>query len=166
MRGCSCTKLQTQQAIVGLNTRRQRLYLDNKADDPSFQRNAQLELAAARNPIVNKGELGYRPQEFSVFLEGNSEEDNAVFRRIATQLVSHQRSTEPAPQAISVTLPDEGKVFTFARSVQVEEGAALRLDLRFEAPQIRDTSKEAVVLLVVLGLCAALVFGWRLRFGR
>ncbi len=155
------TKLQTQQAIVGLNTRRQRLYLDNKADDPGFQQNAQLERAATRNPIVNRGETRFRPQEYSQFLEGNTEDDNAVLRRIATQLVAHQRSTEPAPQAISVTIPDQGRIFTFSRSVQVEEGAPLTLGLKFESPRLRSTSKEAFVLILIFGICVALVFGWK-----
>ncbi len=155
-------KLQTQQAIVGLNTRRQRLYLDNRADDPGFQRNAQLELAATRNPIVNRGETRFRPQEYGQFLEGNTEDDNKVLREIATQLVMHQHSTEPAPQAINVTIPDEGRIFTFARSVQVEENQPLTLDLKFESPRLRNTSREAFVLLLVFGICAALAFGWRI----
>ena len=41
--------LKTQQAVLGLNTRRQKLYLDNRAD---VQRNEQLEQAANLNPFL------------------------------------------------------------------------------------------------------------------
>jgi hypothetical protein len=154
-------KLQTQQVIVGLNSRRQRLYLDNAADDPGFQRNAQLELAANRNPIVNRGDVRYRQADYGQFLEGNSEDENAVLRRIAAQLVTHQRSSEPAPQAINVTFPREGRVITFSRSLQVKEDAPLELKLKFDSPRERSTSREAFVLILVFGICAALIFGWR-----
>ena len=67
------------------------------------------------------------------------------------------------PQAISVTLPDEGRVYTFSRSVQVAKDAPLSLELKFQGPQLRSTSREAFVLLLTLGICAALVIGWKRR---
>ena len=100
-------------------------------------------------------------QEFGQFLQGNTKEDNAVLQRIATRLVTHQRSTEPAPQAIGVTLPEEGRVFTFSRSVQVQEDAPLELKLQFESPQFRSPVREALVVLVILGIAAAFVLGAR-----
>jgi hypothetical protein len=154
-------ELQTQQVIVGLNTRRQRLYLDNRAEDPSFRQNAELEMAAVNNGIINMGEVKFRPQEFGRFLQGNTKEENDVLSRIAARLVTHQRSTEPAPQAISVTLPEEGRVFSFARSVQVEEDAPLELKLRFESPQFRSLGKETLVVLVVMAIAGALVLALR-----
>ena len=154
-------QLQTKQAIVGLNTRRQRMYLDNRADDQGFEANKQLEQAAARNGIINMGEVRYRPQDFDQFLEGNTKEENKVLGLIATRLVIHQRSSEPAPQAISVTLPEEGRVFTFSRYVQVKENAPLELDLRFKSPQMRDSSREALVLLLILALIGVLFLGLR-----
>jgi hypothetical protein len=156
-------ELQTQQAIVGLNTRRQRMYLDNRADDQDFEVNAQLEQAAVRNGIINMGEVRFRPQEFGQFLEGNTKEENLVLQRIATRLVAHQRSTEPAPQAISVTLPEEGRVFTFTRSVQVKENAPLRLTMKLKSPQVRNSSREAVAILVVLALLCLMVLGLKRR---
>ena len=44
--------LQTQQAIVGLHTRRQRLYLDNNLNDTTVVANEQLRQAAADNPVL------------------------------------------------------------------------------------------------------------------
>ena len=71
-------ELQAKQAIVGLNTRRQRMYLDNRADDQGFNVNKQLEQAAARNGIINMGEVRFRLQELGQFQEGNTKEENLM----------------------------------------------------------------------------------------
>lgn len=155
------TTIKERQAIVGLNSRRQRLYLDNRADDPSFQVNEQLERAATKNPIFSRGDLRFGQQEYTSIVQGNTAADDKLLRSIAGQLVTHQRSSDPAPQAINITIPDEGRIFTFFRRVQVEQNAPLKLDLKFESPRIRSTSKEAFVLILVFGVCVALVFGWK-----
>ncbi|MEO1529528.1 MAG: hypothetical protein AAFX06_29240 [Planctomycetota bacterium] len=121
--------LQTQQAIVGLNTRRQRLYLDNT--DSILLDNKQLRQAAAENPVLQLNDLNFRPQQLSQLLQGNTSEDNKVLQQIAVRLVQHQRTTEPAPQAILISLPEEGTAYTFRRTVQVAENAPLELDLDF-----------------------------------
>lgn len=54
-------KLKTQQAVVGLNTRRQRLYLDHRAD---ATRNESLEQAASVNPFMH-GRLNYQPKDMT-----------------------------------------------------------------------------------------------------
>ncbi|MCA9263174.1 MAG: hypothetical protein KDA60_04975, partial [Planctomycetales bacterium] len=144
--------LQTQQAIVGLNTRRQRMFLDN-SDDAGLGSHEQLRQAAAGNPILQQDHLNFRPQQLSQLLQGNSNEDNAVLQRIAAHLVRHQRTTEPAPQAIVISLPEEGTVYAFTRSVQVAENAPLELDLRFASPDRLGFWRTALALalLVVLG---------------
>ena len=156
-------ELQKQQAIVGLNTRRQRIYLDNRADDQGFEPNKQLEQAAAGNRILNMGDVRFRLQELGQFQVGNTKEDNKALEVIATRLVTHQRSTEPAPQAISMTLPEEGRVFTFSRSVKVKRDAPLTLDLRFESPRVRSSSREAIVIILVLALIGILFLGLKRR---
>jgi hypothetical protein len=154
-------KLQTEQALVGLNTRRQRLYLDNRVDEQGFERNAQLEVAAARNTIINDGEVRYRKQDVDRFLEGNSKEDNAMLRGIAYSLVTHQRSSEPAPQAIDVIVPEEGRVLTFSRSVQVNENKPLVLELKLKEGGTKSSSREAMVLIVILAMIGIFYFGFR-----
>ncbi len=141
--------LQTQQAIVGLNTRRQRLYLDNDRNDTAVVDNEQLREAAADNPILQQDQLNFRPQQLSQLLRGNTTEDNAVLQQIAGRLVQHQRAIEPAPQEIIISLPEEGTVYAFARSVQVAENAPLELDLRF-ASQLRLHLWQVVLLLALL----------------
>jgi len=148
--------LQKQQAVVGLNSRRQRLFLDNK--DADSIPNAQLRQAAADNPILQQDQLNFRPQQLSQLLGGNTSEDNAVLQQIAHRLVQHQRTTEPAPQAILISLPKEGTVYTFQRSVQVAENAPLELDLSFGLQRKVYLWQTASVTFLLGAIAAALAF--------
>ena len=150
--------LQTQQAIVGLNTRRQRLYLDNNRDDADLVDNEQLRQAAAENPVLQQDQLNFRPQQLSQLLRGNTTADNATLQQIAARLVQHQHTTEPAPQAIIISLPEEGEVYTFGRSVQVAENAPLELDLDFGSKLRLHLWQTALVLALLAGIGAALAF--------
>jgi hypothetical protein len=150
--------LQTQQAIVGLNTRRQRLYLDNSRDDAALADNDQLRQAAADNPVLQQDQLNFRPQQLSQLLRGNTTEDNAILQQIAGRLVQHQHTTEPAPQAIIISLPEEGDVYTFGRTVQVAENAPLELDLDFASKNRLHLWQTALVLTLLVGIGAALTF--------
>ncbi|MGB7329236.1 MAG: hypothetical protein WBD31_30420 [Rubripirellula sp.] len=151
--------LQTQQAIVGLNTRRQQLYLDNVRTDGAAIDNKQLREAAAHNPILQQDQLNFRPQELSQLLRGNTTADNAILGQIATRLVQHQHNTQPAPQAILISLPEEGSVYSFGRSVQVAENKPLSLDLNFglvgRLPFWRTAS--VFVMLVIISAIFAFV---------
>ncbi|NNE94188.1 MAG: hypothetical protein HKN23_21275, partial [Verrucomicrobiales bacterium] len=153
--------LQTQQAMVGVNTRRQRLYLDHSSvGEGAVPQNDQLKQGAAANPVLQEGELNFRPQELSQLLQGNTSDDNAVLQKIAAQLVRHQRSTEPAPQAINLTLPREGTVYNFVRPVQVAENAPLQLELKFS----RESRVEWWRAVLGMLLLALLIGGtWFLR---
>jgi hypothetical protein len=146
--------LQTQQAIVGLNTRRQRLFLDNQRGGSAISANEQQRQAAAINPILQAEKLNYRPQELSQLLAGNSNEDNAILQQIAGRLVQHQRSTEPAPQAIVISLPEEGNIYQFRRSVQVAEKSPLELRLQFQS-QYRMSEWQWLLIAGLLGLTVA-----------
>ncbi len=146
--------LQTQQAIVGLNTRRQRLYLDNNRADFDSADNKQLLEAAADNPVLQQDQLNFRPQQLSQLMRGNTTEDNAVLQQIAARLVQHQHSTELAPQAIVISLPEEGSTYTFKRSVQVSENVPLELTLDFDS-QLRLHVWQGLLLLALLGAIAS-----------
>ena len=148
--------LQTQQAIVGLNTRRQRLYLDNNKNDTAIADNQQLRQAAADNPILQQNQLNFRPQELSQLLRGNTSEDNAILQQIAGRLVQHQHTTDPAPQAMLISLPEEGTVYAFSRSVQVAENAPLVLDLDFDSQLRIPLWKTLVVSLFLVIVIASL----------
>ena len=150
--------LQTQNTVVGLNTRRQRLYLDGAVDSTALAGDAnapseQLKQGAAANPVLQDGRVNVSPQDISQLMQGNSGEDNAVLHRIGTRMVQQQRSAEPATQALTVTLPEEGTVYSFNRAVQVSEDAPLELELSFDKTQRLSIWRFAalVALLAVLG---------------
>ncbi len=73
--------------------------------------------------------------------------------RIASRLVQHQRMTVPAPQAIILSLPEEGTIYTFGRSVQVAENAPLELDLAFDL-QLRIHLWQTILVLLLLACFA------------
>ncbi|MEO7414348.1 MAG: glycosyltransferase family 87 protein [Opitutaceae bacterium] len=145
-------ELKTQQAVLGLNTRRQRLYLDNRGDGA---RNEQLEQAATLNPFM-QGKTNFNPQQVDQLLMGNTVEENTALRGIAGRIVEQQLAAEPAPSAIDITLPERGRVVTFTRSLQVDGSAPLGLTLTIE--KLNHTSMMFVVgILAGLALIAAVV---------
>jgi len=142
--------LKTQQTVLGLNTRRQRLYLDNRVD---AARNEQLEQAANLNPFM-QGKVNFDPQQVDQLLMGNTVEENAALRGIATRLVDQQLSAEPAPGALDVTLPERGRVLTFTRSLQVDGTAPLELKLDVSKIQSTSVLFSAFVLLAIGAIAA------------
>jgi hypothetical protein len=153
--------LKKQQAVVGLNTRRQRLFLDNSKDENAVQPNTQIENGINQNRVLNSGDLNYRPEEVSQLLQGNTSEENGALQRIAGRLVDHQRSTLPAPQAITITLPEEGTVYTFQRTVQVSENAPLKLDLEFMPIHRLPVGPAILLFLLLAGLATLMAFPLR-----
>ncbi|HIF31220.1 MAG: hypothetical protein ABGX22_04515 [Pirellulaceae bacterium] len=61
--------------------------------------------------------------------------------------------TVPAPQAIILSLPEEGTIYTFGRSVQVAENAPLELDLAFDL-QLRIHLWQTILVLLLLACFA------------
>ncbi len=143
--------LKTQQAVLGLNTRRQRLYLDNRGEG---SRNEQLEQAATLNPFM-QGKVNYDPQQVDQLLMGNSLEENGALRGIAARIVDQQLAVQTAPGAIDVSLPERGGVVTFTRSLQVDGGAPLELTIAVEKTT-RARAGYIAVLLLGVAACTAL----------
>ena len=151
--------LKTQQAVLGLNTRRQRLYLDNRGDTT---RNEQLEQAANLNPFM-QGKTNFNPQQADQMLMGNTVEENTALRGIAARLVDQQLAAEPAPGAIDVTLPERGQVLTFTRSLQVDGGTPLGLTLDLGKTG-RTSFTFILVLLAAITVLATIVFPRKAKF--
>jgi hypothetical protein len=148
--------LKTQQAVIGLNTRRQKLYLDNRAD---VARNESLEQAVNLNPFL-QGKVNYHPQQVDQLLMGNTVEENTALRGIATKIVDQQLSADPAPGAIDVTLPERGQVLTFTRSVQVDGGAPL--ELKLDLAKTSGANRTLIwILLLAVAIIAAIPFSRR-----
>jgi hypothetical protein len=121
--------LKTQQATLALNTRRQRMYLDNRSEVQAG--NKQLEQAAQENPLL-QGLTTYDPKQFDRLLEGNTVDENTAMKAIANRIVNQQLAADPGPAALDVTLGEAGTVLDFKRSVQVDGGKPMRLKLDIE----------------------------------
>jgi len=124
-------QLKTQQAVLGLNTRRQKLVIDNRSAAPQQAFNPQFDRAAEVNPVL-RGASNYDPKQFDRFLEGNTADENAALKEIANRIVSQQLAAEPAPAALDVTLPERGTVLSFGRSVQVDGARPAAIDLKLK----------------------------------
>jgi hypothetical protein len=142
--------LKTQQTVLGLNTRRQRMYLDNRVE---AARNEQLEQAASLNPFM-QGQVNFDPTQVDQLLMGNSADENTALRGIADRLVEQQLAAEPAPRAIDVTLSERGRVLTFTCSLQVEGDKPLQLTLDLSRTARPPYATAAVLLLALAGIAA------------
>lgn len=143
--------LRTQQAVVGLNTRRQRLVLDHETGGGDSVVNDQLKQGAAVNRVLNEGDVNFRPEELPQLLQGNSSDENASLQRIAGKIVRQQQGTESLARPMGLVLPSEGLVYRFERPLQVAENAPLNLELGY-APQARLAWWRVVVAVVLLGI--------------
>jgi hypothetical protein len=151
-------ELKTRQAVLGLNTRRQKLLMDHRSSAPGVE-DARLDRAAEENPVL-RGGTNYDPKHFDRFLDGNTVDENAALKEIANRIVTQQLAAEPAPVALDVTLPERGTLVTFGRSVQTdgEKPMAITLDLKRASGGF---AWLAVPLCLLLG-----AFGGAVRFGR
>lgn len=146
-------QLQTQQALWGLNTRRQRIYLDNKAAGNGVFQNRDLEDSAVNNPLFN-GQQEFDVRKVDDFLRGNSLEEKQTLKQIANRLISQQIATEPAPQTISTIVRGRGEVLRFTRGIQVNGGKELALELDIESTNgVRIT--WTLLVLIGIGLTGA-----------
>lgn len=155
-------ELQNSQAVVGLNTFRQRSYLNNgSVEDFGIERNLQFEQSASQNPLIG-GSLNYDPSRVDELLAGNSLQVTSALKRMAGRIVSQQDAAEPASQAIESQLPEHGTIYKFARSVQVAGGAPLELNFAIERKS-EPSIWNVVAMLVGITLIFSCLLGARVR---
>ncbi len=85
-------ELQTREAVLSLNTRRQKLILDNRVTDGLVEPAPKTVNPAPEQAAGNA-------QKFQQALQGNSAEENQALRRMGARIVGQQLAAEPAPQA-------------------------------------------------------------------
>ncbi|MFU8894675.1 MAG: hypothetical protein ACNA8L_13725, partial [Luteolibacter sp.] len=147
-------QLKTQQAVLGLNTRRQRVTLDNAGLAPEAAGD-QLQRAAEANPLL-QGTTNYDPAQFDRLLEGNTADELTALKEIAERIVSQQLAADPAPAAIDPTLPERGTRLEFDRAVQLDGDKPMAIDLK-----LRKATQGG--FLIALLLCAAIAATTRAR---
>ena len=144
--------LKTQQAIVGLNVRQAKVAGESAG------------LAATPRNLREGQEAAYTQQEAKQLLARNSAEDNAGQMRLVERLIQQQEATTAVPTAIRATVPEQGRQWVFARSLDVETNSELRITMRVRADgDVGWNLRLLVLTLVFLGLGA---FSWMGKWAR
>src|SRR6185503_6839716 len=81
----------------------------------------------------------YTQQEAKQIMDSNSADDNAALMRLAERLVQQQDAALPAPTAIRAAIPEQGRMLTFRRAVQVRTWADMnvRIEAKKESTNFR-----------------------------
>ena len=93
---------------------------------------------------------GYTQDEAKQIMEGNTAEDNAALMRLAERLLQQQDAAVSSPAAIRAAIPEQGRLLTFRRSVQVDTSGELRLRLATSAVRAAPWGMRIGMLLGVL----------------
>jgi hypothetical protein len=133
--------LKMQQALVGLNVNRGRI-----AAEPE---GVPAQVRALREAQVP----AYTQQAAKQLIEQAPQEENAALVRLAERLIQQQDAAVANPTALRATLPEQGRVLTFTRSLQIDTWSDLRLELEAAAAR---PSARGLKLLTLVGLFAAL----------
>ncbi|MFM1767602.1 MAG: hypothetical protein RJA22_131 [Verrucomicrobiota bacterium] len=138
--------LKLQQAVIGLNVR---------------QSAAGGETAPAPDNVRqlrSRKDNAYTQQEAKQIMEANDASDNAALLRLAERLVQQQDAAVTAPAAIRAAVPEQGRLLTFRRTVQVDTDADLRLQLAATARQAASPLLRLTLLAAVFALLALLAW--------
>lgn len=141
-----------QQALVAIANRRNIFINDNTVAQETKQ---QVE-------VGQEDLLNFTDQMVQGVLGGNTEDENASLRLLASRLIDQQQAVPAKPQAIDTILPQQGQTASFSRSLQVNDRAELVIEIEGKR---RDGGRAGAPLVIFL-LLAALVFGFSAASGR
>jgi hypothetical protein len=134
--------LRVQQALIGLNL-------------------GQADLAGADNQAAGKlRELkqrkgaAYTQEEAQQVFASNRDEDNANLTRLAERIIEQQDAAVTAPAAIRATIPTQGRLLTFRRSVQVNKWADMEINLEATAARTVSFGSRLISLVAAFGVFA------------
>ncbi|PYI86997.1 MAG: hypothetical protein DME26_07740 [Verrucomicrobia bacterium] len=145
--------LKLQQALLGLNVRQSAAAGETDA--------AGGKLSEIRN---RKGGT-YTQQEAKQVIDANTADENAAFMRLAERLIQQQDAAVTAPVAIRAAIPQQGRLLTFNRAVQVDTFADLRISLEARAARAASASVKIFILAGAFVLFALLAWAAK-RAGR
>ncbi len=149
-------KLQAEKALLGINSARQQLYLENEGDG-GVETNEQLKQAASQNPVL-RGITDFKPNEVESFVQGNTDDVDEALQRVVDRHLGQLSATAAAP-ALEIAARSRGEAHTFTRSVQVTRDKPLNLELTLRPKRAPSLGAG---LLALLGAAAlAWLAGWR-----
>jgi hypothetical protein len=133
--------LKMQQALLGLNVRQGGAVAEGGA-------------AAKLRDLRNRKGANYTQEEAKQIIEANPADDNAALMKVAERLVQQQDAAVANPAAIRATIPEQGRLLTFKRSVQVDENADMKLNLEARAAQATTFGGKVLMLAICFVLLA------------
>jgi hypothetical protein len=129
--------LKLQQALVGLNVRQ------SAAAGESSPAPGNLK------ELRNRKDVAYTQQEAKQIIDANTADDNATLMRLAERIIQQQDAAVPTPTAIRAAIPQQGRLLTFRRTVQVDTWADLKIQLEAGALRAASWSMRVVMLGVI-----------------
>jgi hypothetical protein len=126
--------LKLQQALVGLNVRQ------SAAAGEAAPAPGNLKELRARK------DLAYTQQEAKQIIDANTADDNAALMRLAERLIQQQDAAVTAPAAIRAAIPQQGRMLSFRRTVQVDTFADLNISLHATAERAAGSTFRALTL--------------------
>lgn len=140
--------LKTQQALMGLNFRRNN-FLQQQVQQPEGQQAAAAGIQLGREP-------SYTQQEAKQIIESNTAEENTALMRLAQRLVNQQEAAVEKADAIHATLPEEGQLLAFTRSLHVDTWSNLQIDLEASLKSSRAWTYRLICLVLITVVAGAL----------
>jgi hypothetical protein len=144
--------LKLQQALVGLNVRNNIV-------------------AGAPDPVAGKFRSGgdkdanYTQQEAKDLMGRNTADENSALMRCAERLIQQQDAAISNPATIQATIPEQGRLITFSRTVAVDTQADLHIGLEAKAVATAGWFKR-LLILVGTALVLAMFTGFAGTFRR
>ena len=146
--------LKLQQALVGLNVRQ------------SASAGEAAPAADNLKQLRARKDVAYTQQEAKQIIDANTADDNAALMRLAERIVQQQDAAVTAPTAIHVAIPQQGRLLTFRRTVQVDTTADLKILLHATAKRVASPGIRLGMIAAIfagLGLLAWMVSALRTR---
>jgi hypothetical protein len=141
--------LKMQQALVGLNLRQASIAGDQAA------------VAAKAHELRGDQTLAYTQDEAKQMFARNSAEENAAQLKLAERIIQQQDAAQTIPAAIRASIPEQGRLLTFHRPVQVDTWADLRVDvLAVPAKTVSYGLRFLILLIIAAGMG---LFSWLAR---
>ncbi|MEY2408260.1 MAG: hypothetical protein QOF48_930 [Verrucomicrobiota bacterium] len=146
--------LKLQQALVGLNVRQATVAGETDGG------------ANKLGDLRNRKDVTYTQQEAKQIIDANTADDNAVFMRLAERIIQQQDAAVSSPTAIRASIPQQGRLLTFRRAVQVETFTDLKLHLQATATRTASVGRRLMTLCGIFALLGAVLWAttsWRSR---
>ncbi len=135
-----------QQALVGLNVRQ--LATGGEAAGA---------LAGKVRELRNRRDNGYSQDEAKQLFDNNPAAENAALMRLAEKMIQQQDAAVVAPAAIHAAIPEQGRVLTFKRAVEVNPWAEMKIKLETKAARGAAWGMKVLLLVVLFGVAGVVM---------